>query len=140
MVLVGGDSSAKQRNEIYKGVDIVTGTPGKLHVRFETMSCVLKRTSLQEFIMSGELCLSQVRFFVLDEAVRFECEASLGRRSNLAGCASQARSRSAHSNNAPANTKNDARWQTPADGHLLSDIARLCREEISGEWARFGFI
>eukprot|EP00118_Oscarella_pearsei_P008372 m.42707 g.42707 ORF g.42707 m.42707 type:complete len:54 (+) comp33379_c0_seq2:976-1137(+) len=38
-----------------RGVDIVTGTPGRL----------------DELISTGNLDLSQVRFFVLDEAVRF---------------------------------------------------------------------
>lgn len=55
MLAVGGQPVKENIQELDRGVDIVTGTPGRL----------------QELINSGHLCLSQVRFFILDEAVRF---------------------------------------------------------------------
>jgi superfamily II DNA/RNA helicase len=52
-LVIGGVNANEQLAQIRAGVDIVTGTPGRLN----------------EFISSGQLCLSQVRFFILDEAV-----------------------------------------------------------------------
>lgn len=69
LLLVGGDSAKDQMRALNEGVDIVTGTPGRL----------------DDFISTGKLDLSgvrgvcyhsnisnifpQIRFFVLDEAV-----------------------------------------------------------------------
>jgi ATP-dependent RNA helicase DDX1 len=53
LLLVGGDSAKDQMRALAEGVDIVTGTPGRL----------------DDFISTGKLDLSGVRFFVLDEAV-----------------------------------------------------------------------
>jgi ATP-dependent RNA helicase DDX1 len=52
LLLVGGDSAKDQMRALQEGVDIVTGTPGRL----------------DDFISTGKLDLSGVRFFVLDEA------------------------------------------------------------------------
>uniref|UniRef100_A0A915L4T7 ATP-dependent RNA helicase DDX1 n=1 Tax=Romanomermis culicivorax TaxID=13658 RepID=A0A915L4T7_ROMCU len=51
-LIVGGIAAKEQLKELSSGVEIVTGTPGRL----------------TEFIQNGNLDLSQVRFFVLDEA------------------------------------------------------------------------
>ena len=53
--MIGGVPAREQLSRIHAGVDIVTGTPGRMN----------------EFIQSGELSLEQVRFFVLDEAVSY---------------------------------------------------------------------
>ncbi|XP_065671009.1 ATP-dependent RNA helicase DDX1 isoform X5 [Hydra vulgaris] len=52
VLLVGGENSSEQIKALQSGVDIVTGTPGKL----------------DDFISSGNLLLDQVRFLILDEA------------------------------------------------------------------------
>lgn len=49
---VGGVPAREQLRVLESGVDIVTGTPGRL----------------DEFVSSGDLDLSAVRFFILDEA------------------------------------------------------------------------
>lgn len=51
-VLVGGQSSKDQISAIYKGVDILVATPGRL----------------EDFISQSIILLSSCRFFVLDEA------------------------------------------------------------------------
>lgn len=51
VVLVGGANSRDQMNDLENGVDIVTGTPGKI----------------EDFVSSGKLKLDQVRFLVFDE-------------------------------------------------------------------------
>lgn len=51
-VLVGGGDAREMIRELESGIDIVTGTPGKLI----------------DFISTGKLKLDQVRFFILDEA------------------------------------------------------------------------
>eukprot|EP00794_Sanderia_malayensis_P018921 gene18921-20825_t len=51
-VLVGGADSREMIRDLESGMDIVTGTPGKLI----------------DFISTGKLKLDQVRFFILDEA------------------------------------------------------------------------
>ncbi|XP_068698338.1 ATP-dependent RNA helicase DDX1-like [Montipora foliosa] len=52
VLLIGGESVKTQVQMLNEGVDIVTGTPGKL----------------DDFISTDKINLSQVRFFVLDEA------------------------------------------------------------------------
>uniref|UniRef100_A0A914WY60 ATP-dependent RNA helicase n=1 Tax=Plectus sambesii TaxID=2011161 RepID=A0A914WY60_9BILA len=52
VLVIGSVPARDQQTEISKGVDIITGTPGRL----------------EDFISTGTLDLSQVRFFVLDEA------------------------------------------------------------------------
>ncbi|XP_066913617.1 ATP-dependent RNA helicase DDX1-like [Clytia hemisphaerica] len=49
--LVGGQNTRDQINELQQGVDILTGTPGKI----------------ADFVDSGKLKLDQVRFLVFDE-------------------------------------------------------------------------
>jgi ATP-dependent RNA helicase DDX1 len=51
-LLIGGQSSKEQINEIQKGVDIIVATPGRL----------------EDLITQGFLLLTHCRFFVLDEA------------------------------------------------------------------------
>lgn len=51
-LLVGGQSSREQINELQKGVDIVTCTPGRL----------------EDLIGQGFISLTHCRFFILDEA------------------------------------------------------------------------
>lgn len=51
-LLIGGQSSKEQINEIQKGVDIIVATPGRL----------------EDLISQGFLLLTNCRFFVLDEA------------------------------------------------------------------------
>lgn len=51
-LLVGGQSSKDQINQVQKGVDIIVATPGRL----------------EDFISQGYVLLSNCRFFVLDEA------------------------------------------------------------------------
>jgi len=51
-VLIGGADSKGMIRDLESGIDIVTGTPGKL----------------MDFISTGKLNLNQVRFFILDEA------------------------------------------------------------------------
>ncbi|XP_057291400.1 ATP-dependent RNA helicase DDX1-like isoform X1 [Hydractinia symbiolongicarpus] len=51
VVLVGGQNSREQLYQLEKGVDIVTGTPGKI----------------DDFVSTGKLKLDQVRFLVFDE-------------------------------------------------------------------------
>jgi len=50
-LLVGGGNAREQINALESGVDIVTGTPGKI----------------QDFVQSGKLSLEQVRFLIFDE-------------------------------------------------------------------------
>lgn len=52
VLLIGGENVKTQVQMLNEGVDIVTGTPGKL----------------DDFISTNKINLSQVRFFVLDEA------------------------------------------------------------------------
>jgi len=52
VLLIGGENVKTQIQMLNEGVDIVTGTPGKL----------------DDFISTGKISLSQVRFFILDEA------------------------------------------------------------------------
>uniref|UniRef100_A0A5S6QP29 ATP-dependent RNA helicase n=1 Tax=Trichuris muris TaxID=70415 RepID=A0A5S6QP29_TRIMR len=52
LVIVGGVAARDQLAALNSGVEIVTGTPGRL----------------EEFISTGQLSLSHVRFFILDEA------------------------------------------------------------------------
>lgn len=52
LIIGGGDDSKKIKKELEKGVDIVVGTTGKV--------C--------DMLKSGVLSLSQVKFFILDEA------------------------------------------------------------------------
>ncbi|KFD57405.1 hypothetical protein M514_01508 [Trichuris suis] len=52
LVIVGGVAAKDQVAALHSGVEIVTGTPGRL----------------EEFISTGQLSLSHVRFFILDEA------------------------------------------------------------------------
>ncbi|KAM7445988.1 ATP-dependent RNA helicase ddx1 [Porites harrisoni] len=52
VLLIGGENVKTQVQQLNEGVDIVTGTPGKL----------------DDFISTDKINLSQVRFFVLDEA------------------------------------------------------------------------
>eukprot|EP01105_Mastigella_eilhardi_P003651 TRINITY_DN1479_c0_g2_i2.p1 TRINITY_DN1479_c0_g2~~TRINITY_DN1479_c0_g2_i2.p1 ORF type:complete len:790 (-),score=178.01 TRINITY_DN1479_c0_g2_i2:120-2489(-) len=51
-LLVGGQTVQNQAYELSQGVDIVTGTPGRL----------------EAFVNEGQLSLANIRFFVLDEA------------------------------------------------------------------------
>ena len=51
-LLVGGQSSREQINEVQKGVDIIVATPGRL----------------EDLIAQGFVLLTHCRFFVLDEA------------------------------------------------------------------------
>ena len=51
-LLVGGQSSKEQINEVQKGVDIIVATPGRL----------------EDLIAQGFVLLTHCRFFVLDEA------------------------------------------------------------------------
>eukprot|EP01135_Chromosphaera_perkinsii_P011226 Nk52_evm7s2367 gene=Nk52_evmTU7s2367 len=51
-VLVGGEDGKRQTRMLKEGVDIVVGTPGKI----------------ESFVSSGKLNLSNIMFFVLDEA------------------------------------------------------------------------
>lgn len=53
LLCVGGIPAKEQVAGLQRGVDIVCGTPGRI-----------------EDLATGSLDLSQVRFFVLDEAVR----------------------------------------------------------------------
>jgi superfamily II DNA/RNA helicase len=55
VLVIGSVPARDQLTEINKGVDIITATPGRI----------------EDFISTGQMSLSQVRFFVLDEAVRF---------------------------------------------------------------------
>ncbi|KAL1433778.1 hypothetical protein MTO96_012309 [Rhipicephalus appendiculatus] len=52
LLVIGGVSAKEQIETLRNGVDIVVGTPGRL----------------EDLISTGELSLTQVRFFVLDEA------------------------------------------------------------------------
>ncbi|KRY09978.1 ATP-dependent RNA helicase DDX1 [Trichinella patagoniensis] len=52
LAVVGGVGANEQIVHLKSGVEIVTGTPGRI----------------EEFISTGQLSLSQIRFFVLDEA------------------------------------------------------------------------
>lgn len=52
LLVVGGQAAKDQLAMLSSGVDIITGTPGRL----------------EEFISTGQLCLSQIRFYILDEA------------------------------------------------------------------------
>lgn len=52
VLLIGGQSSKEQINELQRGVDIIVATPGRL----------------EEFISQGYVSLTHCRFFVLDEA------------------------------------------------------------------------
>lgn len=51
-LLVGGQSSKEQINELMKGVDIIVATPGRL----------------EDLVQQGHVLLTHCRFFVLDEA------------------------------------------------------------------------
>jgi len=51
-LLIGGQSSKEQINELQKGVDIIVATPGRL----------------EDLILQGYVSLTHCRFFVLDEA------------------------------------------------------------------------
>ncbi|XP_035219408.1 ATP-dependent RNA helicase DDX1-like [Stegodyphus dumicola] len=52
LLIIGGVSAKEQIMELQSGIDIVVGTPGRL----------------EDLISTGQLSLSQVQFFVLDEA------------------------------------------------------------------------
>ncbi|EDO47287.1 predicted protein [Nematostella vectensis] len=52
VLLVGGENAKDQIRQLNDGVDIVTGTPGKLN----------------DFITTDKISLHQVKFFILDEA------------------------------------------------------------------------
>lgn len=52
LLIIGGISGREQIDKLHSGIDIVCGTPGRL----------------EDLISTGELLLSQVRFFILDEA------------------------------------------------------------------------
>nr|XP_058944208.1 ATP-dependent RNA helicase DDX1-like [Pocillopora verrucosa] len=52
VLLIGGENIKTQIQTLNEGVDILTGTPGKL----------------DDFISTNKVSLSQVRFFILDEA------------------------------------------------------------------------
>lgn len=52
LLIVGGVAAKEQAQILASGVEVITATPGRLN----------------EFISSGQLDLSQVRFYVLDEA------------------------------------------------------------------------
>ncbi|CAL1280444.1 unnamed protein product [Larinioides sclopetarius] len=52
LLIIGGVAAKEQIMELQSGIDIVVGTPGRL----------------EDLISTGQLSLSQVRFFVLDEA------------------------------------------------------------------------
>ncbi len=53
LLLMGGMSAKDQVDALYRGVDIVVGTPGRL----------------EDLISTGKMELSACRFFVLDECV-----------------------------------------------------------------------
>lgn len=54
-LVIGSVPVGEQVRMISAGVDIITCTPGRL----------------EDFIQSGKISLSNVRFFILDEAVSF---------------------------------------------------------------------
>ena len=56
LVVIGGVPIAEQIRIIRQGIDIVVATPGRL----------------DELISSGEIDLTHMRFFILDEAVNIE--------------------------------------------------------------------
>jgi ATP-dependent RNA helicase DDX1 len=55
VLLIGGMSAKDQIDQLMSGVEIVCGTPGRM----------------DDLMSTGKLLLSNVRFFVLDEAVSF---------------------------------------------------------------------
>ena len=54
LVIIGGVAVGEQTRILHQGVDIIVATPGRL----------------DELISSGEIDLTHMRFFILDEAVR----------------------------------------------------------------------
>jgi len=54
LVIIGGVSVGDQTRVLRQGVDIIVATPGRL----------------EELIGSGEIDLTHMRFFILDEAVK----------------------------------------------------------------------
>eukprot|EP00057_Strongylocentrotus_purpuratus_P033130 XP_790305.4 PREDICTED: ATP-dependent RNA helicase DDX1 [Strongylocentrotus purpuratus] len=52
LLIMGGQAAKEQVDALYKGIDIVVATPGRL----------------EDLMSTGKLLLSQVRFFILDEA------------------------------------------------------------------------
>ena len=53
LVIIGGVSVGEQTRSLRQGIDIIVATPGRL----------------EELISSGEIDLTHMRFFILDEAV-----------------------------------------------------------------------
>jgi ERCC4-related helicase len=56
LVIIGGVSIGEQTRVLREGVDIIVATPGRL----------------EELISGGEIDLTHMRFFILDEAVNQE--------------------------------------------------------------------
>ena len=56
LVIIGGIAIGEQIRVLCEGVDIIVATPGRL----------------DELISSGEIDLTHMRFFILDEAVKNE--------------------------------------------------------------------
>ena len=52
--MVGGTETSSAARALREGVEIVTGTPGRI----------------MDFVESGKLPLDQIKFFILDEADR----------------------------------------------------------------------
>jgi hypothetical protein len=60
-VIIGGVAVGEQTRILHQGVDIIVATPGRL----------------DELISGGEIDLSHMRFFILDEAVKNEIICSI---------------------------------------------------------------
>jgi len=58
LVIIGGVSIGEQTRVLREGVDIIVATPGRL----------------EELISGGEIDLTHMRFFILDEAVNQEID------------------------------------------------------------------